>query len=65
MILWRGHGGFWRNTVMVMLEGETFVPVQTPTGRNYGEIVARLEEIEAEEEELSKETIKLMDEAES
>jgi hypothetical protein len=45
--------------------GETFVPVQTPTGRNYGEIVARLEEIEAEEEELSKEAIKLMNEAES
>jgi hypothetical protein len=50
---------------VTLKHSEIFVPIQTPTGRNYGEIVARLEEIEVEEEELSKEAIKLMNEAES
>lgn len=50
---------------MSLRDVEYFIPTQTPTGHNIGEIVARLEEIEAEEEELSKEAIKLMNEAES
>lgn len=44
---------------MSLRDVEVFIPTQTPTGHNIGEIVARLEEIEIEEKELREDIKKL------